>query len=149
MASQSYSLNHQGRWRRVPWGRSSWPPFVPLSLASPREWVVGLYPWERACSSSAAPVYWARYCPLVSQVPFIRSCPPGFPPGRYVLRPSVAVAPPDHNSISWGALPQLQGSGPVFLVRWISTARFLERCWWWPSSVWVPCNSYVREATMA
>ena len=75
MVSQSYSLNRQGRWRRVPWGCSSWPPFVPSSPASPREWVVGLYPWERACSSFAAPVYWARYCPLASQVPFVRSCP--------------------------------------------------------------------------
>ena len=25
---------------------------------------------------------------------------PGFPPGRYVLRPSVAVVPPDHDSVS-------------------------------------------------
>ena len=28
-----------------------------------------------ACSGSAASVYWARYCPLASQVPFVQSCP--------------------------------------------------------------------------
>ena len=99
------------------------------------------------CSSSAALVYSVCYCPLAFLVPLVQNCLPGFPLEHCVLHLFNVVVPPDHDSVSWDVPLRPWGFGPVSPMRWIVVACLLERCWWWPSSEWVPCNSCVREAT--
>ena len=64
----------------------------------------------------------------------------GPPPKCGAPRSFDTAALPDRGFVEWG-VPRLQRkSEPVFQGQ-LRVVHLLERCWWLPSSEWVPCNS--------